>query len=77
MCDGRGCDECDNGEFQVNECPNKYCGELVNAIDLFDLYEHGVMPISGGSLDQSVWFVQAAKRFRAEESLAKTIRHNG
>ena len=72
-CDGRGCDECNNGHFALKVCPNKYSGELISAIDLFDCYENGVLPIAGGALDQSAWFIHAAKTFKTEEALAKTI----
>jgi hypothetical protein len=70
-CDGAGCHECENGQVQIKGCPQTYCREIVSAIGLIDLFEKGLPPISGGTLDQSVWFLEAAKVLSNEESLAK------
>jgi len=57
------------------KCPNQYAGEMANAIDLFDCYGKGILPVSGGALDQSAWFVRAAKVYQIEESLARNLKN--
>lgn len=66
-CNGFGCDECKDGCFEIDGCPNAFCKGTVNAIDLFDLFEKGLPPVSGGVLDQSVSFIAAAQFFDSEE----------
>jgi hypothetical protein len=56
----------------IEGCPQKYCREIVPAIGLIDLFEKGLPPIAGGTLDQAVWFLEAAKVLSNEEALAKT-----
>lgn len=73
-CDGAGCEHCDNGRFEIDGCPNAYCAEVVNAIDLIDLFGKGLPPISGGTLDQSVSFVRAAQFFENEENKVRNER---
>lgn len=68
QCNGGGCGECgDRGAFVVEGCPNDFCQGIGTAISLFELFEKGLPPIAGGSLDQSVSFVQAAAFFGSEE----------
>lgn len=38
---------------------------------MIDLFEKGLPPIAGGTLDQSVWFIEAARILSNEEALAK------
>jgi hypothetical protein len=70
-CDGEGCEECDGGHIVIEGCPNTYCREISNTVGLIDLYEKGLPPVQGGSLDQSVWFVEAAKVLNNEEAKVK------
>jgi hypothetical protein len=70
-CFGKGCEKCDDGNFFISGCPNKYCNEVINAVNLIDLFEKGLPPIAGGSLDQSVWFMEAASFIQAEDSRIK------
>lgn len=67
VCDGAGCDQCDNGVFAVDGCPNAFCSSMVTPIDLFELFGKGLPPISGGVLDQSASFVHASQFFESEE----------
>lgn len=48
-------------------CPNDYCREIVPTLDLIDFFHNGNMPIAGGVLDQSSWFLSAARFLKAEE----------
>ena len=70
-CRGLGCEHCSDGAFTIPECPSTYCQQIVPSIELFELWHQGIPPITGGSLDQSVWFVEAARVFKTEENLAK------
>jgi hypothetical protein len=70
-CDGVGCEECKDGHIQIEGCPNTYCREISSTIGLIDLYEKGLPPVAGGALDQSVWFVEAAKVMSNEEAKVK------
>ena len=70
-CDGRGCDDCNHGRVKIDGCPQKYCREIVAAIQLIDLFGKGLPPVAGGTLDQSVWFLEAVKVLSSEEALAK------
>jgi hypothetical protein len=40
-------------------------------VQLIDLFEKGLPPIAGGTLDQSVWFLEAVKVLSNEEALAR------
>lgn len=48
-------------------CPNQYCRPVADAVHLFDLFGKGVLPVSGGALDQSAWFLNAERQFRCDE----------
>lgn len=78
-CDGHadGCDHCREGFVQIQGCPQKFCSDVVEAVQLFDLYEKGLPPIAGGALDQSAWFIDAFSRFRYEEAAIKVERIHG
>ena len=56
QCGSDGCDDCEDGMFHVRECPKEYVGDLAAAINLVSLAEHA-LPVAGGLLDQSAWFV--------------------
>jgi hypothetical protein len=43
----------------------------VPAIELIDLFEKGLPPVSGGVLNQSASFLNAAKYFDQQNQLAK------
>jgi len=70
-CAGRGCQYCDAGFILVEGCPNRECGDIIDAIFAFDLFAKGTPPIVGGLLDQSAWFVEAAQRLRHDEAMIK------
>lgn len=74
VCDGEGCDQCDDGVFELDGCPNRFCSKIVPSLDLFDLFEKGLPPVEGGVLDQSVSFVEAARFFESEECKVRNDR---
>jgi hypothetical protein len=73
-CDGHGCSECNGGHFEIDGCPNSFCSSVVDSLDVFDLWEKGVPPIAGGTLDQSVSFIRAARFFDSEERRVRNAR---
>jgi len=73
-CHGHGCKECREGHFEIDGCPNEFCSSVVDSLDVFDLWEKGMPPIVGGTLDQSVSFVRAAKFFDSEERRVRNAR---
>jgi len=55
----------------VNGCPNQFCRPISQSLQLIDLFEKGLPPVGGGTLDQSVWFLEAATVLRNEEATIK------
>lgn len=75
-CDGHGCDECNKrGSFDVTACPNQYVGDIRTAIPLMDLFENGLPPVSGGTLDQAAWFLSAVRTLQHEEAAVEAADH--
>jgi hypothetical protein len=74
VCDGVGCSHCTDGVFPLNGCPNAFCGKMVTLIDVIDLFGKGLPPVAGGTLDQSVSFIQAAAFFESEERKVRNER---
>jgi hypothetical protein len=70
-CDGTGCEECNEGFFETCGCPNEYVRELSPAIRMADLFAKGLPPIAGGTLDQSVSFLEFARLLEYEDRLVK------
>jgi hypothetical protein len=71
-CDDRGCKHCDDkGTFQIKECPNKYCGELIDVFGVSEMFAKGIPPISGGLLDQAAWFIDFHRSQQIEDEKAK------
>jgi hypothetical protein len=66
-CNGGGCEDCQDGVFAIEGCPNSYCRSIVTSIDLIDLFGKGMPPINGGVLDQSASFIDAVQFFESEE----------
>lgn len=70
-CNGGGCDECEDGYVEIKECPKKYCSEVIPALDLIDFFGKGMPPVAGGTLDQTVSFLQAARQLQSDEAYLK------
>jgi hypothetical protein len=74
-CGGSGqCPECgDSGVFEITECPLKWIDhETRQFIELAELYlEHGLPPVAGGSLDQTVSFLDGTLFIRGETNCWK------
>jgi len=75
-CGGVGCGACNNGQFDLNQCPQEFCREVVPALGLIDRFNDGQAPVDGGVLDQSAWFVDAANFIKREDAIIKSeIQH--
>lgn len=74
ICDGRGCDECgDTGQIELTICPLKFVpADVWELLGSAELYEKGLPPVAGGSLDQAAAFVAACRVVWAEENRWKT-----
>lgn len=61
-CQGKGCHEChDAGTFEVRQCPQELITpDVWQALYLADLFEKGLPPVAGGTLDQAQQFIDAA-----------------
>lgn len=67
---GMDCEECSGeGHVVLSECPRTYVGnELTEAINVASLCGEGVLPVAGGLLDQSSWFLSLWQSLKSEES---------
>jgi hypothetical protein len=67
-CKGEGCDACEKqGHFNPPECPKKYVGgDLLQAIDVAWMARDYGLPVAGGTIDQSAWFMDMLINFRSE-----------
>jgi len=56
---GDRCEMCDgNGYLRIDGCPRKVIGwEMTQTINLAGYATKGFLPVNGGILDQSSWFV--------------------
>lgn len=71
-CGGRGCGKCKGaGDVKIIGCPNDYCCDMKPVLEHIDLYHEGLPPKAGGSLDQAIWFVTAARQLKNDENEAK------
>lgn len=74
-CDGSGmrgdvdCEDCKGfGYVEVDGCPRKYVRELNAVINLAAMADKGTLPIAGGILDQSAWFVDMWQLLGSEQN---------
>ncbi|MEM9414819.1 MAG: hypothetical protein AAGA29_04990 [Planctomycetota bacterium] len=69
-CNAKGCGYCgDRGDFAVTKpIPEVVPARLFRLIEMVEMFEHGAMPVAGGSLDQSAWFVTAATFISSERN---------
>jgi len=69
VCDGLSCDECGDGYFELTQCPKMELNrEIMDLIEDSELAKKGLMPVRGGTLDQSSWFLKSAQVLWAEET---------
>lgn len=77
ICNGTGCEQCDDGFFKVNECPNKFIADIIPTVSVIDFFHQGILPTTGGLLDQAAWIVEAARVLKHEDAIAKAEAING
>jgi len=77
-CDGHGtyqgkpCEFCKGrGRIEIVGCPYDEIRGMLGLIDMFDLFDHGAMPIAGGVLNQSAWFINARNHWKRENARVK------
>jgi hypothetical protein len=60
-CEGGGCDACGGrGRFRITDCPRKMVGANIwDTIQAAYFAEKGVLPVAGGTLDQTQSFMDA------------------
>lgn len=68
-CEGGGCPVCrGSGWIEVTACPLTVLPpEVWEVLDLAETFRRGLPPVAGGVLDQSAWFVAAARFVWAEQ----------
>lgn len=49
---------------------------MSSAVRLFELFEKGILPVAGGALDQSAWFLSAERQFRIDDATMKAEASN-
>jgi hypothetical protein len=60
-CGGDGCDRCGGGTVRIEQCPKQIIDAATSRfLHHLTLYERGVPPVAGGSLDQCHAFNEAA-----------------
>lgn len=67
-CEGKGCDQCDDGWMIIKGCPQRSVGpeaaEFTEYADM--LWRRGLTPMAGGLVDQTKSFMDAAFFYRDE-----------
>lgn len=68
-CGGGGCEQCQNtGAITITGCPMEMItSEVCEVIALTELFEKGLPPVAGGTLDQAKIFVDAARFIFGEQ----------
>ena len=74
-CAGRDCSRCVGGYVQIDGCPNAYCRDLAPIVDLAGLFQNGIPPVGGGSLDQAKWFIDVANQLKHDEDTLKAEKY--
>jgi hypothetical protein len=72
-CQGVGCVGCGGrGFIELTECPKASLdGELLEMLEYSDLYQKGLPPVTGGTLDQARWFNEFAMTVWQDQSHLK------
>lgn len=72
-CEGRGCEECKNtGGIDITECPlNLITNDVWQVIRFTELFEKGLPPVAGGTLDQTMNFIETAMFVMSETAYWK------
>lgn len=71
------CIACDgNGFSMLDKCPRAFVGQsITEAINVAGLCGGGTLPVSGGLMDQSAWFLSLWQTLQSEEAMIDMERH--
>ena len=74
-CEGQDkeCRDCEGrGSFDIVGCPKEMItSETQRIIEYAELFYKGLPPVAGGTLDQTYWFLTAARYVRYVEGFVK------
>lgn len=71
-CNGAGCEECNAGRIEIRQCPLELITpDVWDTLHYAALYEKGLPPLAGGSLDQAYNFTQSARIIWADQGRYK------
>ena len=71
-CFGRGCSACDDqGWFETSDCPQKVASPMSKTLSLIDMADKGHLPVTGGVMEQSAWFIAAYRYYSSDMDRAK------
>ena len=67
---GERCKECDGeGYYTIDQCPRQYVGnEMTEAVNIAGMCGDNRLPVAGGILDQSAWFMSLLGMLKSEEN---------
>ena len=72
ICNGEGCEHCEDGWFSVKQCPSEYIGrELISDLRIVGATDTH-LPVAGGLLDQSAWCFELRSLLKSEEDRVQT-----
>lgn len=70
-CSGKGCEHCSDGMMEITGCPNAEASKVYTAIECIELFDEGLPPIAGGTLDQAASFIHAARFYNRVKARLK------
>lgn len=68
ICSGEGCEHCDDGFFSLFECARTFTRELIRPMNMAIASDKGFLPVAGGLLDQSAWFLDLMTTLHNEQN---------
>ena len=72
-CGGKGCDKCDDGKWNLNECPRRFLDEpAIETLAFARFARDGSWPVAGGMLNQTEWFTDACRLVWSEQSIIES-----
>lgn len=70
ICGGASCEHCEGGRILITECPRNYIGQaMTDAVNVALACRDGILPSTGGLLDQSAKFFHIWQQLRSDENL--------
>lgn len=70
FCEETGCDRCDNGFLRIAQCPQSLIGrEMICDIQVVSQCTGGVLPVAGGLLNQTAYYLALKSTLEADENL--------